>query len=181
MEQKPQFWKSAMHYGLYLGLVLVVFNTIINAMGNSGKFLGWIQWVIITAGVYISQYQFRNSELNGFISYSKCLKLGIVVMMCASIFVSLHTFVHINYIDPDYLEKMKIEVEEVMLQNNIPEDKVEAMSESFSIMRTPGMIIFSGLLGFAFFGFIISLITSIFIMKNDDNNAFERDMKGIED
>jgi hypothetical protein len=181
MEQKSQFWTSAMRYGLYLGITLVVLIAIVNALGPNGKYIGWIQWVILTAGVYMSQYSYRNNELGGFISYGKCLKLGIIVMMCASIFVSLYTYIYVKYIDLSYLENIKIQMEEVMLQQNVPEYQIETMSQMFSRMQTPEMIFFSGLFGFAFFGFIISLITSTFVKKDNDVDAFDQAMTGIED
>ena len=181
MEQKSQFWQSAMRYGLYLGITLVVLSAIINALGPNGKYIGWLQWVILTAGVYMSQYYYRNNELGGFIGYGKCLKLGIIVMMCASIFVSLYTYIYVKYIDLSYLENIKVQMEEVMLQQNIPEEQIESMSQMFSIMQTPEIIFLSGLFGFAFLGLIISLITSFFVKRDNDVEAFDQAMKGIED
>ena len=184
MEQKSQFWMSAMRYGLYLGLVIVVFSVLINLAGSAGKYFTWLQWVILTAGVYFSQYSYRNSELNGFIGYGKCLKFGVVVMICASVFQSLYTYIHIKYVDTNYFEKLRIQVEETMLQQNLSEEQVELMSQMYTKMQTPGMIIVSGLLTFAFFGFIISLITSFFIKKDDDTNdtdAFDQAMSQIKD
>ena len=181
MEQKSQFWKSAMRYGLYIGLVLVVFSILVNLSGNAGKYFNWLQWVILTAGVYFSQYSYRNNELNGFISYSKCLKFGVVVMICASIFMSLYTYVHITYIDTTFIEQMRIQMEDQMLQQNLPEEQVELVSQIFARMQTPGVIVISGLLGFTIFGFIISLITSLFINKEDNTNAFDQAMNQIED
>ena len=181
MEQKSQFWKSAMRYGLYLGLGLIIFSVIVNMFGSGRKYFEWLQWVILTAGVYFSQYSFRNNELGGFIGYSKCLGFGVVVMMCASIFQSLYTFIHITYIDPTFIEQMRVQLEETMLQQNLPEAQVELMSQMFSKMQTPGMIVFSGLFGFTVLGFIISLITSFFVKKDDDTNSFDQAMSQIED
>ncbi len=180
MEQKSTFWRSAMIYGLYLGISLIVYNVILYIMGkNLNPSLAWITYLIIAAGVIYSQIGYRNRDLEGYISYSTALGFGVAVMICAGLIQSVYSVILFKYIDPTLLDQLRTMQEEAMLQQGIPEDQIETITDMMTKFRSPIFLAISSLFGFALFGFVISLITSIFVKRNDDGNAFDDAMEEV--
>lgn len=180
MEEKSTFWKSAMIYGLYLGIAVVLFSVILYVSGQMlNSAINWISFVIIAAGIYLSQLNYRNKELNGFIKYSTALGFGIAVALFSGIIQTVYTIV-IYKLDPSLLDQMRMLQEEAMLKQGLPEESIETATEMMSKLQSPALLAFSGLFSVVLIGFIISLITSIFIKKTDEGSAFEEAMEEVQ-
>ncbi len=178
MEQKSTFWKSAMTYGLYLALAVILYSVVLYVIGeNLNKTLGALTYIIVAIGILLCQLDYRNKILGGSISYSKALGLGVIVMIFAGLLNSVYTVVIIK-IDPTILDQIQIMQEEAMMRKGISDDQIEMASDMMKAFQKPGFIAVMGMLSFAFMGFIISLITSIFVKKNNPD-AFEEAMEEV--
>ncbi len=179
MEQKSTFWKSAMIYGLYLGIAITLYSVILYVAGQSqNKSLGYISFLLYAVGILLVQINYRNKELNGSISYGQAVGFGVAVMLFAGIITALYNII-IFSIDPSLLTQIKAIQEEAMLKQGMSEDQIETAMGIASKMMTPGWIAISGLLVSVFMGTIISLITSIFVKKQTNEDAFEEAMEDI--
>ena len=180
MEQKSTYWKSAMTYGFYLGIVLVLYSAILYAIGqNLNNSLSMVSYVIMAGGIFYSQKIYRDMELGGYISYSRALGLGVAVMVFASVLLSLYSIILMRYIDPSILDQIRILQEEAMLERGVSEDQIEMMSEMLDITLKPIVLAISGLFAYALVGLFISLVTSIFVKREDDENAFDEVMDEV--
>ncbi|MDD4190097.1 MAG: DUF4199 domain-containing protein [Mangrovibacterium sp.] len=181
MEEKSTFWQSAMTYGFYLGVATVLFSVILYAMGqNLNPSLTWLSYVIIAAGILISQRNYRNKELDGYISYGTALRFGVAAMLFAGIIQSLYTVILFRFIDPTLLDQIRVMQEETMLQQGLPEESIEVATAMMSKFQSPAIIAISGLFSFALLGFIISLATSIIVKKHDEGNVFDEAMEEVQ-
>lgn len=181
MEEKSTFWKSAMTYGLYLGVAVVLYSVILYVLGQMmNPALTWISYVILAAGVYLSQLNYRNKELNGFIKYSTALGFGVAVMLFSGIIQTVFTVVLFK-LDASLLDQLRIIQEEALMKQGLPEESIETATEMMSKFQSPVVMAISGLLSMVFIGFIISLITSIFTKKTDEGSAFEEAMEEVEE
>ena len=179
MEQKSTFWRSAMTYGLYLGIVVTLYSVILYVAGqNTNKSLGYVSFLLYTIGIVLSQINYRNRELNGAISYGQAVGFGVAVMLCVGIITSLYNII-IFKIDPGLIEQIKAMTEEQYLKSGMSEDQVEAAMAVASKMMTPGVLAISALISSLFGGTIISLITSIFVKKPANEDAFDEAMEDI--
>jgi hypothetical protein len=179
MEQKSTFWKSAMTYGIYLSAALILYSVVLYVMGQSTNgTLALISYVIMGGGIYWCQLNYRDKELDGYINYNKALGFGVAIMLFAGILNSVFSLVLMK-LDPGILEQARITQEEAMLQQGMSDEQIEMAGEIMSKFQNPAIMMISGLLGFALIGFIISLITSIFIKKNEDENAFDEAMEDV--
>ncbi len=180
MNQQYPFWKPAMTYGLYLGIALVLiellFSMITNGANTSG---GMLTNIAMAAGIYYSQLQYRRVDLGGYITYGRSLKFGVAVMASASIILSFYLLILMKFINPELIDQVRIANEELWMQSGMSDDQIELMSEMYTTVLTPGMMAFSGLLGYSFIGFIISLITSFFVKKENEEMAFDEAMEDI--
>ncbi len=180
MEQRSTFWKSAMTAGLYLGIILIFYNVILYISGQSlNTSFGLISYVILAAGVIYFQIQYRNRELGGYISYGQAFGYGVALMAFAGIIQSVYTVILMKFIDPGILDQIRVMQEEQMIKQGVSDDQIEMASKMMDVFRSPIVIAISGLFSFALLGVIISLISSIFVKKNDGENAFNDAMSDV--
>lgn len=180
MEQKSTFWKSAMVYGLYLALVLTLFSVILYVSGLIlNTKVGYVSIVLTIAGIVIAQINYRNRELNGVISYGQAVGFGVAIMLFAGIVTALYTIVLYTFIDPSLIDQMKAVQEEALLGKGMSEDQIEAAMSMTSKMMTPAWMSIMGLFGSVFSGTIVSLLTSIFVKKQPNEDAFDEAMEEV--
>jgi len=179
MEHKSTFWKSAMIYGLYLGIVITLYSVILYVAGqNANKSLGYISFLLYAIGIVLVQVYYRDHELNGSISYGQAVGFGVAVMLCAGIITALYSII-IYKIDPSLIEQIKAMTEEQYLKSGMSEDQVETTMSVASKLMTPGILAISGLFSSVLVGTIISLISSIFVKKQLNEDAFDEAMDEI--
>lgn len=180
MEEKSTFWTSAMTYGLYVGVTIVLYSVILYVFGQiMNTTLSLASYVIIAAGILLSQLHYRNNQLNGSITYGKALGFGVAVMLFAGILQSLYTVILFKFVDPTLIDQMRLLQEEAMLKQGMNEESIEAATDMMAKFQSPVIMGISGLFSSALVGFIISLITSIFVKKNDEESAFEQAMDEV--
>jgi len=180
MEEKSTFWKTAMVYGLYLALALTLFSVITYVAGLIlNPNIGYVSIALAIIGIVIAQINYRNRELNGAITYGQALGFGVAIMLFAGIVTALYTMVLYTIIDPGLIDQMKAAQEEAMLAKGMAEEQVEAAMGIASKMMNPVWMSIMGLFGSVFSGTIVSLITSIFVKKQPNQDAFDEAMEEV--
>lgn len=179
MEQKSTFWKSAMMYGLYVGIFLTLYSVVLYVFGQSqNKSLAFIPIVIYAVCIVLAQIYYRNNELNGTISYGQAVGFGVAVMLFSGIISALYSII-IFKIDPSLIDQIKAAQEEAYLQQGMSEDVIERTMEMSAKMMTPAWLSIIGLLSTVFMGTIISLVSAIFVKKQPNEDAFEDAMEEV--
>jgi uncharacterized membrane protein YgaE (UPF0421/DUF939 family) len=121
----------------------------------------------------------KSIEQNTPFTYGNALGLGVATMFFTSIIVALFTFILYKFIDPSLTDKMIVFTEDTYLKSGLSEDMVEQLIESSKKMMTPALISMSQAFNTIFYGFLISLITSIFLRKKQEN-GFDAAMSEID-
>ena len=179
MEQKSTFWKSAMVYGLYVGILLTLYSVVMYVLGQSqNKSLVFVPFILYAVCIVLAQFYYRNNELNGTITYGQAVGIGVAVMFFSGIIAALYSLI-IFKIDPSLLDQIKIAQEEAYLQNGMSEEMIEKTMEMSAKMMTPGWMAIMGLLSSVLIGTIISLVSAIFIKKQSNEDAFEDAMEDV--
>jgi hypothetical protein len=179
MEEKSTFWKSAMIYGLYLGIAVTLYSVILYVAGQTqNKGLGYVSFLLYVVGVVLIQIKYRDKDLNGVISYGQALGFGVAVMLFAGIITALYNIIIFN-IDPGLIEQIKSIQEEAMQKKGMSDEQIEAGMAIASKMMSPGIIAISGLFVSVFFGTIISLLSAIFVKRQPGDDAFEDAMEDV--
>ncbi|HZL09508.1 MAG TPA: DUF4199 domain-containing protein [Prolixibacteraceae bacterium] len=180
MEEKSTFWKSAMIYGLYIGVILTFYSVILYVTGQTtNKTLGYLSFILYPGCIFIAQVNYRNKELDGTISYSQAFGFGVAIMLFSGIVTALYTIILYSFVDTSLIDQLKTVQEEAMLQKGMSEDQIEVAMSMTAKMFTPGWMSIMGLFGSVLIGTIISLITSIWAKKQPDEDAFEEDMQEV--
>ena len=179
MEQKSTFWRTAALYGLYLGIALTLFSVILYVAGQSqNKTLLLITYPLMAIGIIMTQINYRDRELDGVISYGQAVGFGVAVMFFVGIISALYSIIIFN-VDPSLIDQMKIAQEEDMLQKGMSEEQIEASMAITSVIMTPVGLSIMSLLGSVFIGTIVSLITSIFVKRQPNMDAFDEAMEEV--
>lgn len=179
-KQSNSMWKTGFKYGAILGLVLIIYTILLFVLDQSfNKVLPYLNYVFLAIIVFVGAKTYRDNSLGGFISYGKALGISMIIVLIAAVINSIYFYIHLTLVDPEYITKMLITVEEGMIEKGVPDGNIEMALEMQKKMMKPALMSVFGLLGVGLWGFIISLITSIFVKKQGD--PYQEAMQDIEE
>jgi hypothetical protein len=168
MENKPSSVTVSLGYGVIIALAIIVFSLILFLLNLShGTGLENLSYLILIAGIVLAQFNFRNKYQNGFITYGEAFKIGMLSSLFLSVIMGVYTFIFFKYIDPGAMEEIMIKTEQEMMDQGRSEMEIEQGMKFMSMVNNVGWYTFFALVGNFFIGTIISLITAIFVKKED--------------
>ena len=166
--------KHLMNWGGVLGLSLVIFSIILYLLD-----LGESSWTSVSYLIMIGVISFglvKTRESNGgFMSYGSGLGTGTGMAFFAGIIVAFYTFVQLNFIDPDQMERLLVKVEDQLFDTGMEDSQIDMMIGIYEKMFKPLPMTFFALLGNTFMGFLISLVAAAVFSKKDP--SFESNFK----
>jgi len=169
--KKPNMIKPAMNFGFIIGVILISYSVLTWALNMMFvTYMSIVNYVLIMVCLYLFAKKYRDEFNNGYISYGKAFGFIALSLLFVSFLVAFYNFVLFNYLDPSLkdiiLENMRIK----MIENN-PELSEEVVDKAIdfqkNIMMNPFISSISYFFGNYLIGIIISLITSIFVMKKN--------------
>jgi hypothetical protein len=171
MEEKPRSSTThGLYYGLTTGAVLIVFSLLLfitNLYLN--KWLSTVGYAILLGGMIWGTMEYRKKYLNGFMSYGQAFGLGFKIGLFAGILGAIYMFFFAQFINPGFTQELLDQTREQMMERSgdMSEEQMEqAIAISAKFMSPPMMAVWS-LLYYIVFGAIASLITAIFLKKED--------------
>lgn len=181
-KNKNLLMNKAMVWGLIIALASMIVTTIYYYTDNMfSSSAGWVTFVIYVAGIILTTLSYKKAiDQDAPFPYSRALGLGVATMFFASIVLALFTFVLYKIIDPNLIDKMFALTEEKLLQKGISEDMIEQQIEMQRKFMTPTVMSLAQILSVTFYGLVISLITSIFLRKKQED-GFDAAMHEIDD
>jgi hypothetical protein len=167
--------KHLMNWGAVLGLALIGVSLVLYLLDmTEASWAQWVSYALIAAAIYIGTQSKRTAN-NGFISYGQALGTGAGIAFFASIIVAFYTYVFFHFIDPEMLEELILRAEEQLYEKGMPDDQIEmAMTWTRKFMM-PGPMAAMVVVSYTVVGFIVSLITSAILKKED--TSFESNFK----
>jgi hypothetical protein len=197
MENQPQLLlRSAMRYGLYLGLVLVAFNILLYLafdFSNWGYFsmmgiIGLFSFVPFVGGIYVCMKYYRDRELQGFMSYGEGIRFGTTLMLFAGMILAVYNLVFNNWIDPGYTSRLleilaekTVVFYEKMGATSAQIDQIIAEFDALKLAEAQSSKMAAPLKSIpinAFYGLVVSLVVSAIVKRKGD--PFASAMKNID-
>lgn len=174
MENKPNVWKNALNWGLIVGIMLIIFSVLMYFLNLSlEEWVKWISFLILFAGIVYSTIQYRDTVMSGSITYTEALGFGVVISLYAAVISAVYSYLEMTIIDPDLIGKMFEMEQEKMLSQGASDDQIEQAMKILEKIMKPGILALISIPMLTFFGFIISLITSIFLKKEGVGETFD--------
>jgi len=167
---KNLMMNKAMVWGLYVSLALIIVTMIFWATDNTfSEVAVYINYIIYIVGIVTVTLSFKKTiDQNTPFTYGSALGLGVATMFFTSIIVAIFTFILYKFIDPSLTDKMIAFTEDSFLKSGLSEDMVEQVIETSKKMMTPALISMSQAFNIILYGFLLSLITSIFLRKKQE-------------
>lgn len=168
---KPSAGQSALYYGLLFGVAMILMHLILFLTDMQQSTFGIVVSVIVMlAGIVLAQLDYRNKKWNGYIAYGKAFKIGFLTMLFAAIIVTIYTYIYHVYINPSDLIAVKNErIQEIYNGGYTPEQEAQAI-KYIERFVTPVISTVSAFASYLVLGAVISLITSIFIKKEEQTS-----------
>lgn len=172
---KNLFWNKAMFWGFVTALASMLSTTIFY---STDQFFAtprtWVEIGIFAAGIVISGIVYRQTlnEKETF-TYPRALGLGMATILFTSLILGVFYFVLYKFIDTALIEEMLAQSEEILLASGLSEDLVEQQLAMSSKLMNPAFMSISSMFSCIFYGFIISLISSIFLKKKPQDGFSE--------
>jgi hypothetical protein len=133
-------------------------------------------FITYISGLYWGIKQYRNKELNGYISYRKALGTGVLIVIVLTLVMTIYNYFYLKYINTDMTERTILKTQELMEKFNTPEDKIEEAIDKIRLaQKSPIESALNQLKNSLIMGAIVSAILSLFIKKNDP--SFESNFK----
>ena len=165
-QQSTSLWKSAITYGIYVGIASILVSVILYV--SNSLYAGFAQWLsiaVLIAAIVLVQLNYRKG-LGGFMTYGQALSIAVLSMLFASVLTGIYQFVLTSFIDPTLQDQARQMVEQKMAQNGkLSEDQIQAAVNMAMKFQKPVVVLIMGLFMGPLMGLIIGLITSIFTKK----------------
>jgi hypothetical protein len=167
MEEKRSIWKETVNYGIILGLVSVGLSVLTYMFDLTFK--TWIIWpslLISLLVLYFLLRSYRDHYNNGYISYGKSVGAGVIINLYAAIITGIYVYVLYAFIDPGLVDKSLAMQEERMITRGMPQASIDAAMQMQAKMMKPWFTSLMSVISSVFYGLIISLIISLFVIKS---------------
>jgi len=173
-EKSASIWKSSLTIGLYLAIALILVSVVFYVTGSPFSKVGqYLSYPIMIGGIILGQLAYKKA-LGGTLTYGQAVGAGVLTMVFASVISGIYTYLLYAVIDPSLQEQLRIYTEEQIIQKGgVPEEQVEMAVNMAAKFQTPPIMFAMAVVGGAFIGTIISLITAIFIKKNPSDEVPE--------
>ncbi len=169
MEDKATVSQIAIRYGVIIGLVFIVMGMIfqfLNLDMETYQIVGNINYAFLAIGIVLAHKAFKEAG-DGFMSLGQGLGIGTLISLIGGAMSGIFTYIYLKFIDDSMLEKIRDMQIEKMEEQGLDDDAIEkAMEITDKFMNAEMMPVWT-IIGMLFFGFILSLIISLFTKKNN--------------
>ena len=166
MENQPSTARSAIKWGLIIGVASIAFSTIIFLSGQFGnQTLSYLGYLILIVGLVLAMKDFRTQN-NGFMRYGQGLGLGSLISGVTGLLSGAFMYVYMAFVDTTLNEQLLDKAREQWEKQGMSEQQMEQAAEMSKTFMGPGVMFVFGVLGTLIFGVILSLIIAA-IMKKD--------------
>jgi len=170
MEKKPSIVMVCLGYGVIISLAIIVLSLILFLLNlDQNKPLQFLSYAILIGGIILSQINFRNKYSGGFIEYGKAFLVGMLASLFLAVILGVYTWVFFKYIDPGAMDEVMLQTEQQMLDRGMTDMEIEQGMAMATKFQSVGMFTFFAVFGNFVVGIIISLITAIFVKKENLN------------
>ena len=160
--------KFAIEYGVFTGgtgLAFAIMLYFLDAHYDNSTSTQIINGTIQLVGIIIACLAFKKAN-SGFISINQALKTGVGVSLIVAIMSLIYTYLLINFIEPDFMNKV-LELSYYDTLEKYPEalasmdlNQYVENAKQFTWFTYPAILMFS-----LFFGLVESLIVGLIIQK----------------
>lgn len=163
----PSIIVTGIRFGLLVAVVGILLDFIVRIAGTSilvyGIIAGTLGLIVAVVGIVLAHRAYRQAN-NNLLTISQGVGIAVIMLVISSLLSALFNYVYVNYIDPEFVGRMKEQMTDFMERNNLPDSQIQASIAKLEDLR-PSLAqalpkaLLTGALGGGIFGLIISLFT----------------------
>lgn len=156
-------------FGLLVALTGILVDFLTRIIGLSvlvySIVAGGLALIIAIVGIVLAHRAFKKAN-SGTMTYGQGLIITLVMLLISSLLSALFNYLYVNYVDPDFVGRMKDEMTAFMERNRVPEDQIAKNTAKFDEMNPSfGMAMVNGLKNGLIGGIVLGLIISAFTKR----------------
>lgn len=178
---KSLFWNKAMTWGALVGTVLAV-ELLIAYFANTyfSTYRSYVHFMISIVGIYLGTIAFKKLiPENRPFTYGSALGFSTAIMLFAGIVTGVVTFMVYKF-DVGMYDAYIVNMEELLLNSGLGDSMIEQQIELQKQFSTPTSIAFGFAFNVVLYGFLISLVSSIFLRKKS-SGGFDEAMSELDE
>lgn len=159
---------TALRFGLIGGLISIALGLgayLAGMQGTIPTILNVVSTIATIAVIVYAIRSHRDNDLGGYISYGRCIGLGVLTSIVMGIIGAIWTMILFNVIDPGITDMMMQPQIEAMEERGMSDDEIETAMEMVGMFMNPGAMAGMALVGSAVIGLIVSLIAGAFMKR----------------
>lgn len=154
-----------LYYGFPLGLFFIAITVISYLLNiDTQKWLGYINWGIMLATVIYCIYDVRNKQ-DGIILFGTAFKVAFLTLLIATTISSIYFFIHIEWVNPGYMEQVTEVQRTIMLERGLSESDINRALDASSTFNKPIIFIPLGIISNAIIAAILSVAAAMVMKK----------------
>lgn len=164
-------YKNVLVFGLVIGIILCVnmiymVNQIYTNSGFKGnEILGYAAMVIVFLLIYFGTRNYRNKQLDGYITFAKAFKVGFLIALVAStMYVVVWLFYYYLFV-PDFIEHYASHVLNQCSTSDL-QTKTAEMENLKELYKNPVLIILITYSEVLPIGIVMALLSSVLLKKS---------------
>lgn len=162
--EKPTIKSISIKWGVISALVGIIFFLILDFTGQYNGNLRWLGLIFTFALTYLAHKEFKE-EGDSYMSFGQGLGIGTLMALIASIINSIFLYIYASFINSNFIEAAKEKAIMDMQEQGQSASQIDQAMSFMEWMFSPVAMAIMGVIGGVFFGFIISLIVTIFTKK----------------
>lgn len=170
--------KTTDRYALMLAGIQIIISLVIFGLGMDGN--ETIQNIVMVATSIITIYlchvhlrDFRNLDNNGYLTIGEGLKKGFGLGWKSGTITGVYYYIYYKFLNPGFMEKMRVMQEMQMEEQGLTQKEIEQAMHFADMFSGPGMFALGSLIGSVFFIFILSLISSAILKKENPDAGWK--------
>jgi putative flippase GtrA len=169
MENQSSSFKFTLTYGIYTGVVIVIFSllTYVAEISHDSPINKWIPFLFYLIAMFIGVKNWRDKQSNGFVSFGKAYSISFTIALFAAIIGTIYTFVFMSYIDPSISELILKSAEQGMLDKGYTDEQIDQGMKYVEMFSTStGIAIWTIVVSCIFFA-LLSLFPAAILKKEE--------------
>lgn len=157
-----------LRFGLFIAAINIVVDFLTRLSGISvliySIVAGGLALVVGVTGVIVAHRAFKQAN-GGLMSYGQGVQIAAVALLLSGVLSSLFNYVYVQYVDPEFVDRMVAQMNDFMERNNVPESTIAENTSKLETELKPTLTravlkgLQNGVLGGLFLGLIISAFT----------------------
>lgn len=179
-EKSVPMWNTALTYGVIGGVAVVIYkylnySTLFSTSSLGGMIGAFFMNLVIFGGlIFLAIKKHRDEELGGFITMGRCLGIGIMTIVIASVLGGIFDYIYTSFIDTEVMTKMTQSMGWFYEMMGLDEDQIlDTLEATEDLQQEPSLLmsIGGGAFGGALTGLILSAIIGAIMRKNPPEMA----------